>query len=155
MRQYAPVLLLLMAAAPSPDAGPTPTYLPALALPGGSVARSPSFDTRTASTKSARPHALAPKPLSSRVVTTLVPPALAPRPAPPTGPSYEPAPMPDSDYRGPQADAAQPETHISPALFNTATQYRGDGFSPHSTAQDAQEKNFKPGAGFNLKVPLQ
>ncbi|HYZ61646.1 MAG TPA: hypothetical protein VE650_04270 [Acetobacteraceae bacterium] len=71
-----------------------------------------------------------------------------------TGPSYEPAPTPNRDVSGPTAPRATNEPTLTPSLFTTRNQYRGDGFSPGSTAQSEQEKRMKPGAGFSLHMPL-
>jgi len=49
----------------------------------------------------------------------------------------------------------RPDTEFSPSLFNRSEQYRGDGFVNGSTAQSDQEKHIRPGAGFNLRMPLQ
>ncbi len=73
--------------------------------------------------------------------------------APAGKPIYEPAPLPNRDLRSP-ARRASSEPNLSPTLFSTKTQYRGDGFSPGSTAQADQERRAKPGAGFSLHMPL-
>ncbi|HTW27922.1 MAG TPA: hypothetical protein VME92_12400 [Acetobacteraceae bacterium] len=67
---------------------------------------------------------------------------------------FEPAPVPDSDIAAPTAPQASDQPQFSPSLFNTKTQFRGDGFSPGSTAQSDEEKNYKPVPGFTMKVPL-
>lgn len=69
-------------------------------------------------------------------------------------PSFQPAPLPNRDVATPQAPRASNEPSLAPTLFTTRTQFRGDGFSPGSTAQGQQEKNLKPGAGFSLHMPL-
>ncbi len=68
-------------------------------------------------------------------------------------PSYEPAPLPNRDLSGPTRRASN-EPNLSPTLFSNKTQYRGDGFSPGSTAQADQERRARPGAGFSLHMPL-
>ena len=73
--------------------------------------------------------------------------------APVKKPRYEPAPLPNRDLNGPRARASN-EPSLSPTLFTTKTQYRGDGFSPGSTAQSEQERRAKPGAGFSLHMPF-
>lgn len=73
---------------------------------------------------------------------------------PGVAPSFQPAPLPDRNVFTPQAARANNEPSLAPTLFTTRTQFRGDGFSPGSTAQSQQEKNLKPGAGFSLHMPL-
>lgn len=73
---------------------------------------------------------------------------------PTRGPVYEPAPLPNRDVSAPRAQAASNEPSLAPTLFTTKNQYRGDGFSPNSTAQTEQEKRLKPGAGFSLRMPF-
>lgn len=70
------------------------------------------------------------------------------------GPIYEPAPLPNRDLSAPRAPRESNEPTLAPTLFTTKNQYRGDGFSPNSTAQSEQEKRVKPGAGFSLHMPL-
>ena len=70
------------------------------------------------------------------------------------GPIYEPAPVPNREFSAPQALGAGDEPSLAPTLFTSKNQYRGDGFSPGSTAQSEQEKRAKPGAGFSLHMPL-
>lgn len=69
-------------------------------------------------------------------------------------PSYEPAPTPNRDVRAPAGPRASNAPSLAPSLFTTKDQYRGDGFSPGSTAQSEQEKRIKPGAGFSLHMPF-
>jgi len=69
------------------------------------------------------------------------------------GPTFEPAPTPDRDVRLPTTRASD-KPSFGPSLFTTPNQYRGDGFSPGSTAQAEQEKRTKPGAGFSLHMPF-
>ena len=73
---------------------------------------------------------------------------------PPSGPVFEPAPLPDRDNLGPPPPRASTDPQLSPTLFTRRNQYRGDGYSPGSTAQEEQERRVKPGAGFNLRMPL-
>ncbi len=70
-----------------------------------------------------------------------------------TKPAYEPAPLPNRDLTVPTTRQSE-EPNLSPTLFTTKTQYRGDGFSPGSTAQADQERRARPGAGFSLHMPL-
>ena len=72
----------------------------------------------------------------------------------PGSPIYEPAPLPNPDAVGPPV-ASGGATTLSPTLFTQREQYRGDGFSPGSTAQGEQERNVQPAAGFKLHMPLQ
>ena len=73
---------------------------------------------------------------------------------PGAAPPFQPAPLPNRDVSTPQGARASSEPSLAPTLFTTRTQFRGDGFSPGSTAQSQQEKNLKPGAGFSLHMPL-
>jgi hypothetical protein len=76
-------------------------------------------------------------------------------PAAPAGvPPFQPAPLPNRDLSTPQGPRASNEPSLAPTLFTTRTQFRGDGFSPGSTAQSEQEHRLKPGAGFSLHMPL-
>lgn len=69
------------------------------------------------------------------------------------GPVFEPAPTPDRDT-GLAAPRASNDPSLGPALFTRRNQYRGDGFSPGSTAQEEQERRVRPGVGLNLRMPL-
>lgn len=69
-------------------------------------------------------------------------------------PSFQPAPLPNRDLSTPIPERATSEPSLAPTLFTTRTQFRGDGFSPGSTAQSDQEKKLKPGAGFSLHMPF-
>lgn len=73
---------------------------------------------------------------------------------PPTNSAFEPAPTPNRDASGPAAPRASNEPQLSPTLFTRRNQFRGDGYSPGSTAQEEQERKVRPGAGFNLRMPL-
>ena len=64
--------------------------------------------------------------------------------------------MPNRDAGLPSGPRVRrPDAELSPTLLNRSEQYRGDGFSNGSTAQAEQERRIRPGAGFNLKMPLQ
>lgn len=78
----------------------------------------------------------------------------APRAASARPPSFLPAPLPNRDLATPAPERATNEPTLAPTLFTTRTQFRGDGFSPGSTAQSEQEKKLRPGAGFSLHMPL-
>jgi hypothetical protein len=70
-------------------------------------------------------------------------------------PLDEPAPMPDADIFAPVPHVDDPKAaHLTPNLFRPKTQFRGDGYSPGSTAQESQERTLKPAPGISLKVPL-
>ncbi|MDP9095581.1 MAG: hypothetical protein M3N26_03315 [Pseudomonadota bacterium] len=73
---------------------------------------------------------------------------------PKSTPSFQPAPLPNRDLSTPQAPRASNETSVAPTLFTTRTQFRGDGFSPGSTAQSEQEHKIRPGAGISFHMPL-
>lgn len=74
----------------------------------------------------------------------------------PAGPVFTPAPVPNRDAAAPTGPKVRrPDTELSPSLFNRSDQYRGDGYINGSTAQSEQEKRVRPGAGFNLRMPLQ
>lgn len=76
-------------------------------------------------------------------------------PALPKGaPSFQPAPMANRDLSTPQGARASNEPTVSPTLFTTRTQFRGDGFSQGSTAQSEQEHKLRPGAGISLHMPF-
>ncbi len=72
------------------------------------------------------------------------------------GSAFTPAPVPNRNASVPPGPRVRrPDTEFSPSLFNRSEQYRGDGFVNGSTAQSDQEKHIRPGAGFNLRMPLQ
>ncbi len=73
---------------------------------------------------------------------------------PTRGPVYEPAPLPNRDVSAPRTAAASNEPSLAPTLFTNKNQFRGDGYSPNSTAQSEQEKRMRPGAGFSLHMPF-
>ncbi len=74
----------------------------------------------------------------------------------PAGQLFTPAPVPDRDASAPTGPKIRrPDAALSPSLINRSDQYRGDGYINGSTAQSEQEKRVKPGAGFNLRMPLQ
>ena len=79
--------------------------------------------------------------------------AVPPRPPAPKSSKYEPAPLPNRDVElgTPRATL---DSSLSPTLFNRRDSYRGDGYLPGSTAQSETERRVRPGAGFNLKMPL-
>ena len=68
--------------------------------------------------------------------------------------AYEPAPVPDDDAYGPSAPAAT-GTRVSPGLYMPGNQFRGDGFSPGSSSQAYEERNFRPGPIMNFTMPLK
>jgi len=67
---------------------------------------------------------------------------------------FEPAPMPDRDMAAPSATRSA-EAGLQPTLFSKKQEFRGDGFSPDAPAQSAEERNRKPGLGFNFSMPVQ
>ena len=75
-------------------------------------------------------------------------------PAQPPASAYEPAPLPNRDLDFPTAPRATNGTTVAPSLFTRGDQYRGEGFSKGSTAQAAQDRGARPGAGISLKMPL-
>ena len=77
----------------------------------------------------------------------------APQPAPPR--RYDPAPLPNRDLDAPYDPRGQAAPELGPGVFTRREQYRGDGFSPGSTAQSDQDRRAKPGAGFKLRMPFQ
>jgi hypothetical protein len=70
-------------------------------------------------------------------------------------PGFIPAPTPNRDAEGPRPPPASMAATVGPSLFTRKEQYRGDGFSPNSTAQESEERHYQPAAGFNLKMPIQ
>lgn len=70
--------------------------------------------------------------------------------------AFEPAPMPDHDLFAPVQRASE-DPHVTPNVFMPGgpTQFRGDGYSPGSTAQSYETRHVLPGAGLNLEVPLK
>ncbi len=77
------------------------------------------------------------------------------RPGGQPGPNYDVAPTPNRDIDGPQAPRASNSPELAPGLFTRGQQYRGEGYSPGSSAQSAQERRAQPGAGFKLRLPFQ
>ena len=78
----------------------------------------------------------------------------APRRTSPAPSGLQPAPLPDRTADGPARERSGTDPTVSPTLLQRSDTYRGEGFSRGSTAQAEQEKRFKPGAGFNVKVPF-
>lgn len=73
----------------------------------------------------------------------------------PPSAGYVAAPTPNRDILAPAAPSASNEAYVSPGLFTRGRQNRGEGFLAGSTAQEDQDRHSLPGAGFNLKMPLQ
>jgi len=71
------------------------------------------------------------------------------------GPNYDVAPTPNRDLDGPLAPRASNSPELAPGIFTRGQQYRGEGYSPGSSAQAAQERRAQPGAGFKLRLPFQ
>lgn len=67
---------------------------------------------------------------------------------------YTTAPTPNDDAAAPVTRASK-DTSLAPGFFSRRDQYRGEGLSPGSSAQIEQDRRAKPGAGFNLRMPLQ
>ncbi len=78
--------------------------------------------------------------------------ALIPTPNP--NPGYTSAPTPNQDASAPQAKASN-APYVAPGFFTRTDQYRGEGLTPSSSAQAEQDRRAKPGAGFNLRMPIQ
>lgn len=74
-------------------------------------------------------------------------------PAPST--RYQPAPLPNRSLAAPQFARGPAGPSLAPTLFTSQRQFRGDGFSPGSTAQGEQERNMRPSPGFLLHMPLE
>lgn len=69
---------------------------------------------------------------------------------------YAPAPLPNRDAFGPaQIKPNSRNAELSPGFFTRADQYHGEGLSASNSVQSEQERRAKPGAGFNLTMPLQ
>ena len=73
--------------------------------------------------------------------------------APPS--RFAPAPLPNRDAARPTGPRASRAASLAPGMFTRSDQYHGEGLSVASSAQSDQEKRVKPGAGFNLRMPLQ
>ncbi len=72
---------------------------------------------------------------------------------PPSG--FAPAPLPNRDAATPTGPAGSSNASLSPSVFTRSDQYHGEGLAASSSVQSDQERRAKPGAGFNLKMPLQ
>lgn len=64
------------------------------------------------------------------------------------------APTPDHDASAPTTRASN-EATVAPGFFTRRDQYRGEGLSPSFSAQAEQDRRAKPGAGINLRMPIQ
>jgi hypothetical protein len=84
----------------------------------------------------------------------LLPIPSAPR-ASPAPREFQPAPLPNRDYEAPAGPRASNSAQVTPGLFTRRELYRGEGFSRGSTSEADTERRVKPGAGFNLRMPLQ
>ena len=84
----------------------------------------------------------------------LLPVPATPR-ASPAPRDFQPAPLPNRDYEAPAGPRASNAPQVSPGLFTRKELYRGEGFSRGSTSESDTERRVKPGAGFNLRMPLQ
>jgi len=76
-------------------------------------------------------------------------------PASPGPRQFQPAPLPNRDYEAPAGPRASNSTELTPGVFTRKELYRGEGFSPGSTSAADTDRRAKPGAGFNLRMPLQ
>ncbi len=68
---------------------------------------------------------------------------------------FQPAPLPNRDYEAPAGPRAGNSAKVTPGFFTRKEPYRGEGFSRGSTSESDTERRVKPGAGFNLRMPLQ
>ncbi len=68
---------------------------------------------------------------------------------------FQPAPLPNRDYEAPAGPRASNSAELTPGVFTRKELYRGEGFSPGSTSAADTDRRAKPGAGFNLRMPLQ
>ena len=71
------------------------------------------------------------------------------------GGGFATAPTPNRDIAAPPGGAPSQGATLAPSLFSRATQNRGEGFLSGSTAQSDQDRRAAPGAGFNLRMPIQ
>lgn len=69
--------------------------------------------------------------------------------------SYDLAPTPNRDVAAPSAPSNGNNAYLAPSLFARGQQNRGEGFLSGSSAQAEQDRRALPGAGFNLRMPLQ
>ena len=74
--------------------------------------------------------------------------------AAPANPGFQPAPVPNPDLFAPRS-RGQAGAAVTPNLFHQQKTYRGEGFTPGSTAEGEQTKRVKPTPGMSLTVPLQ
>ena len=96
----------------------------------------------------------------TRGVNTMTAPSFSIEPsparrAPATTPGFTPAPVPNQDVAAPSGPRAGKDAAIAPSFFTRRDQYRGEGYSAGSSSQVQQERRVQPGAGVNLRVPLQ
>jgi len=96
----------------------------------------------------------------SRSVDPMTVPSFSIEPSPlqrgtPEPPRFRPAPVPDQDAAAPSGPRAGNDAQIGPGFFTRRNQYRGEGYSAGSSSQIQQDRRAQPGAGVNLRVPLQ
>lgn len=72
----------------------------------------------------------------------------------PGAPVFTPAPIPDRDASGPTGPRATSAAQLAPGVFTRRPSYRGDAYTPNSSAQTDQDRRTRPAAGFNLRMPL-
>lgn len=141
------VIILSVQPASPQEVGPPETPAPA-AIPHPTP--QPPIHRRKVITARAIPH-----PLPSLGLTTPGPevtPLYAPRTS--IRPAFTPAPIPNRDADAPPAPRASTEPNLSPGLFVRRDSYRGDAYTPHSTAQSDQDRRAHPAAGFNFHMPF-
>lgn len=68
---------------------------------------------------------------------------------------FQPAPLPNRDYEAPAGPRASNSAELAPGVISRKELYRGEGFSPGSSSAAETDRRAKPGAGFNLRMPLQ
>ena len=72
----------------------------------------------------------------------------------PGAPVYTPAPIPDRDAAVPAGPRASSDPELAPGLFTRRPSYRGDAYTPNSSAQTGQDRRARPAAGLNLRLPF-
>jgi len=140
------LILILMSAAQAWAEEPAPRpEMPMLTIPPLPVRK------RRVARVRVLPH-LAPTPGLPSFPGPALSPLIAPGPA--ANPAFTPAPIPNRDAPVPTGPRASTAPELSPGLFGRRPSYRGEAYTPNSSAQSGQDRRTRPAAGFNFRVPL-